>query len=50
MEQAYLNLAKIYSQKLGRKDLARYVYEKFLKKFPKSEQREFVEKRLFRGM
>jgi len=44
MEQAYLNLAKIYSHQLGRKDLAGYVCEKFLEKFPNSERRGFVEK------
>jgi membrane associated rhomboid family serine protease len=47
MEQAYLNLAKIYGQQLSRRDLARYVYEKFLQKFPKSEHRGFVEKMLY---
>jgi membrane associated rhomboid family serine protease len=46
IEQAYLNLSKIYSQQLGRSDLARCVYEKFLKKFPNAERREFVEKML----
>jgi membrane associated rhomboid family serine protease len=46
IEQAYLNLAKIYSQQLGRKDLAGYVCEKFLEKFPNSERRAFVEKML----
>lgn len=47
MEQAYLNLAKIYGQQLGRKDLARYVFEKFLQKFPKSEHKGFVEKMVY---
>jgi len=46
MEQAHLNLAKIYSQQLGRSDLAGYVCEKFLEKFPNSERRGFVEKML----
>jgi membrane associated rhomboid family serine protease len=46
MEQAYLNLAKIYSEQLGRKDLAEYVCEKFLEKFPNSERKGFVEKML----
>jgi len=46
MEQAHLNLAKIYDQGLGRADLAQHVYEKFLKKFPGSKHRGFVEKML----
>jgi membrane associated rhomboid family serine protease len=46
MEQAYLTLARIYSQQLGRSDLSKYVYEKFLEKFPGSEHRGFVEKML----
>ncbi len=46
MEQAYLSLAKIYIEQLSRKDLAGYVYEKFLEKFPDSERRGFVEKML----
>jgi membrane associated rhomboid family serine protease/antitoxin component HigA of HigAB toxin-antitoxin module len=46
MEQAYLNLGKIYSQQLGRKDLAVPTYEKFLEKFPNSERKGFVEKML----
>jgi tetratricopeptide (TPR) repeat protein len=46
MEQAHLNLAKIYDQGLGRADLAQHVYEKFLQKFPGSKHREFVEKML----
>ena len=44
MEEAYLSLGKIYSEQLKRGDLAQYVYEKFLNKFPKSEHREFVER------
>jgi len=44
MEQAYLDLAKIYEAQLERKDLARHVYGKFLEKFPKSKYREFVER------
>ena len=44
MEEAYLTLGKIYEAQLERKDLARYVYEKFLNKFPKSKHREFVER------
>jgi tetratricopeptide (TPR) repeat protein len=46
MEQAHLNLAKIYDQELGRSDLAQYVYEKFLEKFPGSKHRGFAEKML----
>jgi len=44
MEEAYLQLARIYRQRLGRNDLARAVYEKFLQKFPKSEKREYIQK------
>jgi membrane associated rhomboid family serine protease len=44
MEEAYLTLGKIYEAQLERKDLARYVYEKFLNKFPKSKHREYVER------
>ncbi|HVP78533.1 MAG TPA: rhomboid family intramembrane serine protease [Thermodesulfobacteriota bacterium] len=44
MEKAYLSLAKIYREHLNRADLAQYVYEKFLNKFPRSEHREFVER------
>jgi membrane associated rhomboid family serine protease len=44
MEEAYLTLAKIYEAQLERRDLALYVYEKFLEKFPKSKHREFVER------
>lgn len=43
MEQAYLTLAKIYEEQFKRDDLARYVYEKFLEKFPESVNRGFVE-------
>jgi len=46
MEEAYLNLGKIYREQLKRDDLAQYVYEKFLEKFPKSKYREYVEKLL----
>ncbi|NIO06197.1 MAG: hypothetical protein GTN74_16810 [Proteobacteria bacterium] len=48
MERAYLDLAKIYSQ-LGRGDLAHYVYNKFLQKFPASRYRQFAEKKVGRG-
>jgi membrane associated rhomboid family serine protease len=44
MEKAYLSLGKIYGEHLKRDDLAQYVYEKFLNKFPGSEHREFVER------
>jgi membrane associated rhomboid family serine protease len=44
MEEAYLSLGKIYREQLKRDDLAQYVYEKFLNKFPKSAHREFVER------
>jgi membrane associated rhomboid family serine protease len=44
MEEAYLSLGKIYREQLERDDLAQYVYEKFLNRFPKSEHREFVER------
>jgi hypothetical protein len=48
MEEAYLYLAKIYETQLERKDLAHYVYDKFLEKFPKSKHREFVERLIHR--
>jgi membrane associated rhomboid family serine protease len=44
MEEAYLSLGKIYREQLERDDLAQYIYEKFLNKFPKSEHREFIER------
>jgi membrane associated rhomboid family serine protease len=46
MEEGYLNLGKIYREQLKRGDLARYVYEKFLEKFPESKYRKYVEKLL----
>jgi membrane associated rhomboid family serine protease len=46
MEEAYLNLGKIYREQLKRDDLTRYVYGKFLEKFPESKYREYVEKLL----
>ena len=49
MEEAYLNLAKIYREQLNRDDLARYVYEKFLEKFPKSKYTEYVGELLTHG-
>ncbi len=45
-EQAYLSLVKIYGQQLGRNDLARYLCERFLERFPNSERRGFVDKML----
>jgi membrane associated rhomboid family serine protease len=44
IEEAHLDLAKIYEAQLERRDLAVHVYEKFLEKFPKSKHREFVER------
>ncbi len=44
MEEAHLHLARIYRRRLGRDDLARAVYEKFLQRFPETEKREFVQK------
>jgi hypothetical protein len=44
MEEAYLSLGKIYREQLKRDDLAQYVYEEFLNKFPESKHREFVER------
>jgi len=46
MEQAYLDLAKIYGQ-LGRDELAHHVYSRFLQKFPQSRHRAFAEKKLY---
>ena len=46
MEGAYLNLARFYEQESRRYDLARVVYKKYLQKFPETEHRAFVEKRL----
>ncbi len=46
MEEAYLHLGKIYSEQLKRDDLAQYVYERYLLKFPESEHRKYVEKML----
>lgn len=43
MEEAHLNLARIYRRGLGRDDLARAVYEKFLQRFPETEKRGFVQ-------
>ncbi len=45
MERAYLDLATIYSQ-LGRGDLAHYVYNKFLQKFPASRYKQFAEQKV----
>lgn len=46
MEAAYLDLAKLYEQELKQYDLARAVYQQYMKKFPQTEQRAFVENRL----
>jgi membrane associated rhomboid family serine protease len=46
MEAAYLDLAKLYEQELKQYDLARAVYHQYMKKFPQSEQRAFVENKL----
>jgi len=46
MEKAFLSLGKIYREHLKRDDLAQYVFENFLNKFPKSEYREFVQRML----
>lgn len=46
MEEAHLNLARIYRRDLGQNELARAIYEKFLHRFPKSPKRAFVEKTL----
>ncbi len=44
MEQAHLNLARIYKERLKRNDLALYVYQKFVERFPESEHVEFANK------
>ncbi len=44
MEQAHLNLARIYKERLKRDDLALYVYEKFIERFSESEHVEFANK------
>ena len=46
VEEAYLSLARMYSQYLERDDLARFTYEKFLLTFPESENRRFAEGKL----
>jgi membrane associated rhomboid family serine protease len=46
MEAAYLDLAKLYEQELKQYDLARAVYHQYMKKFPQSEHRAFVENKL----
>ncbi len=45
LEKAYLILGRIYDEQLGRKDLARSVYERYLVKFPESKSRLFFEKK-----
>ncbi|MFB3886242.1 MAG: rhomboid family intramembrane serine protease [Thermodesulfobacteriota bacterium] len=49
MEEAYLSLAKIYETQLEKGDVARYVYNQFLEKFPHSKHREFVERLIRRA-
>jgi outer membrane protein assembly factor BamD (BamD/ComL family) len=46
MEAAYLDLAKLYEQELKQYDLARAVYHQYMKKFPQTEHRVFVENKL----
>ncbi len=46
LEKAYLILGRIYHEKLGREDLARSVYERYLEKFPESKDRALFEKML----
>jgi membrane associated rhomboid family serine protease len=46
MEAAYLDLAKLYEQELKQYDLARAVYHQYMKKFPQSEHKDFVENKL----
>jgi membrane associated rhomboid family serine protease len=46
MEAAYLDLAKLYEQQLQQFDLARAVYQQYMKKFPQTEHKDFVENRL----
>ena len=46
MEAAYLDLAKLYEQGFQQPDLARAVYQQYIKKFPQTEHRAFVENKL----
>jgi len=46
MESAYLDLAKLYEQELKQYDLARAVYHQYMKKFPQTEHKAFVENKL----
>ena len=46
MEAAYLDLAKLYEQQLQQYDLARAVYQQYMKKFPQTEHKAFVENKL----
>jgi membrane associated rhomboid family serine protease len=46
METAYLNLANLYEQQLKQYDLARAVYHQYMKKFPQTEHRAFIENKL----
>jgi membrane associated rhomboid family serine protease len=44
IEWAHLELTRIYGRALDRADLARYVYERFLERFPESGLKEEMEK------
>jgi len=46
MEEAYLILGRIYRDQLKREDLSRYIYERFLLKFPESDNRQFIKELL----
>ena len=46
MEAAYLDLAKLYEQELKQYDLASAVYHQYMKKFPQTEHRAFIENKL----
>jgi len=46
MEAAYFDLAKLYEQHLQQYDLARAVYQQYMKKFPQTEHKAFVENKL----
>jgi membrane associated rhomboid family serine protease len=46
MDTAYLNLASLYEQQFKQYDISRAVYQKYLQKFPQTEHRAFVEKKI----
>jgi membrane associated rhomboid family serine protease len=46
IEAAYFDLAKLYEQQLQQYDLARAVYQQYMKKFPQTEHKAFVESKL----